>query len=170
MVSSPVTVAQDTPLKRTDRAGFRISGRRITPLALLILGILATVGSIRLELGTLPHPGPGLWPLVISLAIVFSSILIFALPGEEALETWTRKSISVGTGVISLCVFIVLFNLVGFFVPAVLMMFVWLRIYGGEAMKTTIVLSLTGPLALYIIFDSLLGVPFPRDLILGLFL
>lgn len=170
MVSSPVTAMQDIPLKRTDRAGRMNNGRRIAPLVLFVLGVLSTIGSIRLELGTLQHPGPGLWPLVTALAIVLSSIVILVVPGDEPLEAWTRKSIGVGTGVASLGVFIILFNLVGFFIPAVLMMFLWLRVYGGEAMRTTIILSLTGPLALYVIFDSLLGVPFPRDLLLGLFL
>ncbi|MDO2934216.1 tripartite tricarboxylate transporter TctB family protein [Paeniglutamicibacter sulfureus] len=170
MVSSPVTALQDVPLKRTDRAGRRITGRRIAPLVLFALGILATVGSIRLELGTLQHPGPGLWPLVTALTIVLSSIVIIALPGKEPLEAWTTKSIGVATGVGSLCAFVVLFNLVGFFMPAVLMLLLWLRVYGRESLRTTIILSLMGPLALYIIFDSLLGVPFPRDLLLGLFL
>ncbi|MBV1780064.1 tripartite tricarboxylate transporter TctB family protein [Paeniglutamicibacter sp. ABSL32-1] len=170
MVSSPVTAIQDVPLKRTDRAGRRIAGRRIAPLVLFAFGVLATVGSIRLELGTLQHPGPGLWPLVTALTIVLSSIVIIALPGEEPLEAWTSKSIGVATGVASLCAFVVLFNLVGFFIPAVLMMLLWLRVYGGETLRTTIILSLAGPLVLHIIFDTLLGVPFPRDLLLGHFL
>ncbi|GAA1874926.1 tripartite tricarboxylate transporter TctB family protein [Paeniglutamicibacter psychrophenolicus] len=170
MVSSPVTAIQDVQLKRTDRAGRRIAGRRIAPLVLFALGAVATVGSIRLELGTLQHPEPGLWPLITALTIVFSSIVILVRPGAETLEPWTSKSISVATGVSSLCAFIVLFSLVGFFIPAVLMMLLWLRVYGGESLRTTIILSLAGPLVLYVIFDSLLGVPFPRDLLLGLFL
>lgn len=143
--------------------------RRIAPLILLGLGIGAASGSWQLELGTLHHPAPGLWPFIISVTIILSAGALIVWPGNEPLEAWGRRSLSVAAGIASLAAFVVLFELIGFFIPAVLMLLLWLRVFGRESWRWTAVFAAAGPAVLYVIFDRLLGVPFPADLALDAF-
>lgn len=76
------------------------------------------------------------------------------------------KSFSVVAAVASLTVFIVVFKMAGFLLPAVLMLILWLRVFGRESWRSTITLALAGPATLFVIFDQLLGLPFPNDLVL----
>lgn len=169
MVSSPVEAAAEIRQPERPRPAVLHLRRRIPPLVLLVLGIGAAAGSWQLKLGTLHHPAPGLWPFIISVAIILSAAALVMRPGEEPLEAWDRKSLSVVAAVASLGAFVVLFELIGFFVPAVLMLLLWLRVFGRESWRWTAVFALAGPAVLYIIFDRLLGVPFPADLALGAF-
>jgi putative tricarboxylic transport membrane protein len=169
MVSSPVEAAAEIRQPERPRAGALRWQRRIAPLVLLVLGIGAAAGSWQLKLGTLHHPAPGLWPFIISVAIILSAGALVVRPGDEPLEAWGRKSVSIAAAVASLGAFVVLFELIGFFVPAVLMLLLWLRVFGRESWRWTVVFALAGPAVLYIIFDRLLGVPFPADLALGAF-
>lgn len=169
MVSSPVDTAAEIQEPERLRTGTVHWHRRIAPLVLLALGLGAASGSWQLKLGTLHHPAPGLWPFLISLAIVLSAAALVVWPGAEPMEAWGRRSISVGAGIASLGAFVVLFELIGFFVPAVLMLLLWLRVFGRESWRWTAVFALAGPAVLYIIFDRLLGVPFPTDLALNAF-
>lgn len=169
MATSPMAAASKTRRPATTRSGAARWQRRIAPLVLLALGLGAASGSWQLGLGTLHHPAPGLWPFAISLAIILSAGVLVIWPGEEPLEAWGRRSLSVAAGVASLGAFVVLFELIGFFVPAVLMLLLWLRIFGKESWRWTAVFAVAGPAVLYVIFDRLLGVPFPADLALSAF-
>ena len=169
MVSSPVEAdAEIREPERPSTGGMRWQ-RRIAPLVLLALGLGAASGSWQLKLGTLHHPAPGLWPFIISAAIILSAAALIVWPGDEPLEAWSRRSVPVVAGVASLGAFVVLFELIGFFIPAVLMLLLWLRVFGRESWRWTLVFAVAGPAALYVIFDRLLGVPFPSDLALGAF-
>ncbi|WP_104138741.1 tripartite tricarboxylate transporter TctB family protein [Arthrobacter sp. ZGTC131] len=169
MVSSPVEAAAEIREPERPRTGAGRWRRRIAPLILLVLGLGAASGSWLLKLGTLHHPAPGLWPFIISMAIILSAAVLIVRPGDEPLEAWGRRSLSVAAGVASLGAFVVLFELIGFFVPAVLMLLLWLRVFGRESWRWTLVFAVAGPAVLYVIFDRLLGVPFPADLALGAF-
>ena len=169
MVSSPVEAVADIREPERPRTGAQRWTRRTAPLILLALGLGAASGSWQLKLGTLHHPAPGLWPFIISMAIIISAAALIVWPGDEPTETWSRRSLSVAAGVASLGAFVVLFELIGFFIPAVLMLLLWLRVFGRESWRWTLVFAVAGPAALYVIFDRLLGVPFPADLALGAF-
>ena len=169
MVSSPVEAAAEIRQPDGPSVGSLRWRRRIAPLILLALGLGAASGSWQLKLGTLHQPAPGLWPFIISLAIILSAAALLVWPGDEPREAWGRKSLLVAAGIASLCAFVVLFELIGFFVPAVLMLLLWLRVFGRESWRWTAVFAVAGPAVLYVIFDRLLGVPFPADLALGAF-
>jgi putative tricarboxylic transport membrane protein len=169
MVSSPAEAVTEPRAPARPRTGARRWQRRIAPLILLALGLGAASGSWQLKLGTLHHPAPGLWPFIISMVIIVSAGALIVWPGEEPLEAWGRRSLSVAAGVASLGAFVVLFELIGFFIPAVLMLLLWLRVFGRESWRWSVVFAVAGPAVLYVIFDRLLGVPFPTDLALGAF-
>lgn len=170
MASSPIETVAETRGPAGTRTGSRRWQRRIAPLILLALGLGAAAGSWRLELGTLHHPAPGLWPFIISIAVILSAAVLLVRPGGEPLEAWGRRSLSVAAGVASLGAFVMAFELVGFFIPAVLMLLLWLRVFGRESWRWSLVFAVAGPAVLYVVFDRLLGVPFPADLALGAFI
>lgn len=159
--SAPVTPAVPTGTARKKRS--------IAPAALLVLGVGAGIGSWQLRLGSLQHPEPGLWPFAISLLVAFSALILLIRPGDDPVEQWTRKSWSIGAGIGILAAFILLFGAVGFLLPAALTLGVWLRVFGGESWRSTLVLAIAGPAVLYVIFNNLLGVPLPDDVLLRAF-
>lgn len=132
----------------------------------LLLGIFGMVYSYTLDLGELAQPGPGFWPFVASCVIVVASVaLLLTEHTSEQYERLTRRAQYIGYGVASVVVFILLFQLLGFIIPALLLFTFWLRFLGGESWRMTGLLSVFFTAGFYILFDQLLAVPFPADVL-----
>lgn len=143
--------------------------RRIVPLVLLVAGVSAVLGSWRLSLGELNNPGPGLWPFIVAIAVTITAAFLTLFPDSAVPEAWTRRTAGIAGGVGSLCVFVVLFESIGFLVPAFLMLLLWLRVFGQESWRWTIPLAVGGAAVLHLVFAGLLGVPFPDDIVVTAF-
>jgi putative tricarboxylic transport membrane protein len=139
--------------------------RRLVPLVLVAAAISAVIGSWRLSLGELNSPGPGLWPFIVSVAVAITAAILALFPDSVVPEAWTRRTAGIAGGVGSLCVFVVLFESIGFLIPAFLMLMLWLRAFGREPWRWTIPLAVGGAVMLHVIFAGLLGVPFPDDIV-----
>ncbi|MHA7301721.1 tripartite tricarboxylate transporter TctB family protein [Pseudarthrobacter sp. MDT1-22] len=139
--------------------------RRLVPLVLVAAGVSAVIGSWRLSLGELNSPGPGLWPFIVSVAVTIAAAILTLFPDSAVPEAWTRRTAGIAGGVGSLCVFVVLFESIGFLIPAFLMLMLWLRAFGREPWRWTIPLAVGGAVMLHVIFAGLLGVPFPDDIV-----
>ncbi|MEU6642313.1 tripartite tricarboxylate transporter TctB family protein [Saccharomonospora sp. NPDC046836] len=129
----------------------------------LAVGAIAAVLSWQLGIGDLADPGPGLWPLIVSVAmVVVSAVLIVqsAPTGEE--ERFGRESLVVGVGVLSLLGYAFLFELVGFEIPTVALLVLWLKVLGRESWRVTIAVSLVASTAIYLLFIAGLGVSLPH--------
>lgn len=138
----------------------------IVPLA---LGICALAYAYTLSLGGLTNPGPGLWPFLISVAIIlFSITLLVTESGAEDYERFTRGIRTIALGIVSLAAFVLLFALIGFIVPGFLTFVFWLRFIGGESWRLTLIVASLSTAAFYLVFAVLLSVPFPTDPIFGL--
>ncbi|MCO4250353.1 tripartite tricarboxylate transporter TctB family protein [Pseudarthrobacter raffinosi] len=151
------------PAGKNDRPGHQ--QRRLVPLVLVAAGVSAVIGSWRLSLGELNSPGPGLWPFIVSIAVTITAAILTLVPDSAVPETWTRRTAGIAGGVGSLCVFVVLFESIGFLIPAFLMLMLWLRAFGREPWRWTIPLAVGGAVVLHVIFAGLLGVPFPDDIV-----
>lgn len=139
--------------------------RRLVPLVLVAAGVSAVIGSWRLSLGELNSPGPGLWPLIVSIGVTITAVILTLFPDSAVPEAWTRRTAAIAGGVGSLGVFVVLFESIGFQIPAFLMLMLWLRVFGHEPWRWTIPLAIGGTLVLHVVFAGLLGVPFPDDIV-----
>lgn len=149
-------------------ASIHHAGRyRLVPLVLLATGVAAVVGSWRLTLGELNTPGPGLWPFVVSIAVTIAAAILTIVPDLEAYEKWNRRTTMLAGGVLSLVVFILLFEVIGFVVPSVLLLLLWLRAFGEESWRLALALAVGGTAVFYVGFAVLLGVPFPDDIVVG---
>ncbi|MUU72024.1 tripartite tricarboxylate transporter TctB family protein [Pseudarthrobacter sp. GA104] len=146
-----------------DRPRHRL--RRLVPLLLVAAGVSAVIGSWQLSLGELNSPGPGLWPFIVSVAVTIAAVALVLFPDAAVPESWTRRTAAIAGGVGSLCVFVVLFEAIGFLVPAFLMLLLWLRAFGREPWRWAVPLAVGGAVVLHVVFAGLLGVPFPDDIV-----
>ena len=148
--------------------GVRGQLHRVGPLLVLAVGVAALVGAVGLSLGTLTQPGPGLWPFVVALLLTGTALVLVVLDDPQDYEPWTRGTARIAGGVAGLAVFIAVFELVGFVLPAFLMLLLWLRVFGRESWRWAVGLAVAGSVGLYLLFDTLLGVRFPDDVVAGL--
>ncbi|TWD75298.1 tripartite tricarboxylate transporter TctB family protein [Kribbella amoyensis] len=127
------------------------------------IGVAGLIGSVRLGLGQLTAPGPGLWPFVISVVITVLSIVL-AFTGRSALDTerFTRSSVQTALAVVTLVLLAIALPLIGFEIPALLLTFCWLRVLGKESWRSSIVISVLTVVAFYVVFVILLRIPLPR--------
>ncbi|MGW4798497.1 tripartite tricarboxylate transporter TctB family protein [Nonomuraea sp. NPDC004297] len=132
-------------------------------LVALAVGVFGAVGSYALGLGRLTQPGPGLWPFAISVVIVVLSVVLL-LTGRHLRDTerFSRSSLQTAAGVVSLVGLAVLLPVIGFEIPSLLLMFVWLRLLGKESWRSSIVISFGAVAAFYVLFVLLLQIPLPR--------
>ncbi|MFC4007341.1 tripartite tricarboxylate transporter TctB family protein [Nonomuraea purpurea] len=132
-------------------------------LTALAVGVAGAIGSYALGLGRLTQPGPGLWPFVISVVIVvLSAVLVVTGRKLEDTERFSKASLLTAVGLVTLVLLAVLLPLIGFEIPSLLLVFVWLRWLGRESWRSSIVISIATVAAFYVLFVLLLQIPLPR--------
>lgn len=141
---------------------------RLGPVVPLLLGVYALYASYQLSLGQLNAPGPGLWPFLVALLVTVTAAALLVIDDPDDYEPWTRGTATIVGGLVSLGIFIVLFQAIGFLIPAVLMLLVWLKIFAEEPWRWAVPLALGGALVLHLVFVEAFGVPFPDGPLLGL--
>ncbi|MHA6619388.1 tripartite tricarboxylate transporter TctB family protein [Pseudonocardia sp. DLS-67] len=141
---------------------------RIGPLIVVAVGVGALAGSVALSLGELTAPGPGLWPFVVALLLTGTGLVLLVVDDPADYEPFTRGSARIVGGLAGLAVFVAVFEVIGFLLPAFLMLLLWLRVFGRESWRWSVGLALVGSVGLYLLFDTALGVRFPDDVVAGL--
>ncbi|GAA4866758.1 tripartite tricarboxylate transporter TctB family protein [Saccharopolyspora cebuensis] len=135
----------------------------VAALLVIAVGVAGLVGSWSLGAGTPAAPGPGTWPLLISLAITGLGIALAVLARRTTdAEAFTGESAKVLVGLLSMAGFVALVGTIGFEIPSVLLALVWLRFLGGETWRLSVVAALGIVVAFYAIFVGALGVPVPH--------
>lgn len=129
----------------------------------LVFGIVGMVLSWNLSLGTLTDPAPGFFPFVVALITTALSAaqLILGRRGGDG-EKFSRYSVTVVWGVISLLIFVAALPLVGFEIPALLLSFVWMKWLGGESWRSASLYSVLTVAAFYLIFVVALRTQLPH--------
>jgi putative tricarboxylic transport membrane protein len=138
---------------------------RLGPLLLLVFGLAAMYGSYQLDVGEFRLPGPGLWPLLVSSLLTLTAVLLLFIDDPDEYESWNRNALRIIGGLASLAVFIVLFEVIGFFVSALLMLLFWLRLFAKEPWRWAVPLAVGGALAFHLLFAEALAVPFPDGIL-----
>jgi putative tricarboxylic transport membrane protein len=129
---------------------------------LLALGVAALLTARGMGLGQLTAPGPGLWPFIVAVLLTLTAAVLLFLDPAEDYEPWTAGTVRILVGLVGLAVFILLFETIGFVIPAFVLLTLWLRFFGEESWRMALVLAATGSLVLYLVFVTALGVPFPE--------
>lgn len=154
----------------SDRSLEGLRGRRIARWAavglLIVVGVVAIIMSVGYGLGTGIRPGPGLWPCIAAVIMLGSTIVVAITDVLDDYEPWGTETVRTLVALVSLGAFAGLFPLLGFTIPALLLMLLWLRMFGGMRWVTAVPLAVAGAAALFLLFDVVLGVPMPRDLLM----
>jgi hypothetical protein len=135
----------------------------VVGIAVVGLGVAALLGSLALGVGSARTPGTGTWPLMVSIALVVLGLGLLALTGRTRdAERFSGASWLVLAGLVTMIAFVAVVGVIGFEIPATLLMFVWLRFLGRESWRMSIITSLATVVAFYIVFVGLLAVPIPH--------
>lgn len=145
--------------------------KRSTP-ALVLVGVAVIVFALSMALpfGRLDSPGPGLWPLTVSGILIAAATITILLDDSSGQERWGRGTAKIAVATGSLATFIMLFELIGFTLPAMAMTLVWLKAFGQERWKTSCLIAVIAPVLLYLLFGQILGVSLPWDALMSLFM
>jgi putative tricarboxylic transport membrane protein len=135
----------------------------VVGVAVVGLGVAALFGSLALGVGSPRTPGTGTWPLLVSIVLIVLGLGLLALTGRTRdAERFTRAGWLVLAGLATMIAFVAVIAVIGFEIPSVLLMFVWLKFLGGESWRTSIVTSLATVAGFYVVFVGLLAVPIPH--------
>jgi hypothetical protein len=129
----------------------------------ILIGLVTLWFATDLGLGSLTDPGPGLWPAMVSVLLVGTGAwIVYGARTATDTEAFTRETRAVGIGAASLAVYAYLFELIGFEIPTVLLLTLWLKFLGNEGWLMTGIVSVLSTAAAYLLFITGLGVPLPH--------
>jgi putative tricarboxylic transport membrane protein len=135
----------------------------VVALAVVALGAATIAGALTLDVGSAATPAAGMWPLLIGGVLVVLGLALLPLVRRTAdAERFTSASWLVAAGLASMLVFVALISVIGFEIPALLVMFVWLRFLGHESWRLSVITSLAVVAGFYLIFVAALSVPIPH--------
>ncbi|MCE7011280.1 tripartite tricarboxylate transporter TctB family protein [Kibdelosporangium philippinense] len=135
--------------------------RAVAGVPPILLGLVALWFAADLDFGSLTNPGPGLWPVVVSVVLVAAGIAIIVEARPDT-EGFTRGAITVVIAAVSLGVYAYLFELTGFEIPTILLLALWLKAFGQESWLVTGIVSVVATAAAYALFILGLRVPLPH--------
>lgn len=140
--------------------------RAVAVAPLLLAAGFGAHAIATLPLGTPTRPGPGLWPVVVSAAVVaLSSLAMLSDRAGEGATPFTPRVRHVAAAVAVTAVFVWAFTWFGLVLPALAFLIVWLRWFGKESWRTTLVVAVLTTIAFYVLFVTLLAVPLPLDVL-----
>ena len=133
-------------------------------LVTVAVGVVGVVISLGLGLGTPSQPQPGMWPFIVSLAVVVLSAvqLVSGRSGGRDGEEFSRYSLMTFFGFLTLLGLALLMPVVGFEIPSLLLSLVWMKLLGGETWRSAVIYSLLVVAAFYGIFVLGLGTSIPH--------
>ncbi|SHN25086.1 tripartite tricarboxylate transporter TctB family protein [Cryptosporangium aurantiacum] len=135
----------------------------VAAAVVVVLGAAAFAGALTLGMGSAAEPGPGLWPALVSAAlVVLGLVLALRARRTDDAERFSRTSLLVIAAVATMAVFVAVIGVVGFEIPAAVLAFVWLRFLGRESWRMSIVVSLALTVVFYALFVGALDVTIPH--------
>ncbi|MGD7002585.1 tripartite tricarboxylate transporter TctB family protein [Corynebacterium halotolerans] len=140
----------------------------LTCAAIALMTVIVIAQMFGIGVGTLSEPGPGLWPLMISVVIL--AAVPFAVLDKSASESYRVASMArPALMAAALLAFLPLYPLLGFILATFVTMFVITRWVCHEGLITSALVSLVTPTVAYLLFGFVFKVALsPLPLWLGL--
>ena len=116
-------------------------------------------------------PGPGLWPIVISVAILICSALLMLrslkMKSEDDTDIalWTPGTKRVYITMIILVIYTILLEPLGFLLSTTAMLFVFIQWFAKKKWYITLIISAAITVVVYLAFNYLLNVPMDFGLV-----
>jgi len=141
---------------------------KITGVWWLFFGLLLTIESYRLDLGSLRRPDSGLYPFIIGILLVsFSLVLliksILRAP-EEAKKTQNVNLRNIILCLISLFFYALIFEWLGFILSTFLLILFLLKIIEKKGWIMVVITALLTSVISYLFFDKFLHAALPRGI------
>ncbi|MEZ2127768.1 MULTISPECIES: tripartite tricarboxylate transporter TctB family protein [unclassified Sinorhizobium] len=140
-------------------------------VAFILFAGACMAASLRLPLGTPLEPMPGFLPLIVSIFLLFVSLLQLAQtfrgmakPVEPMGEHWMPPVVIIA----GLLIYSAALELVGYIVATTGLSFLIMRMFESRAWLKSIVIAASLSVLSYILFDRLLEVRLPPGLLKGL--
>ncbi len=143
-------------------------GNIITAILCAILGIGVIViasGYPTAEAYGTGVPGPGLWPICISVLLLACSALLILetlkMPAEqnESLALWSEGSRRVYITMLILTIYVIILEPLGFIISSTIMLTVFMQWFGKKKPYITVLIALAATMVVYCAFRFLLNVP-----------
>jgi len=140
---------------------------RMSGVAFLVIGLGTGLAAANMSVGTLKQPGPGLWPFVLSVALVgLAATQLATAPASGAGGSAGSTSVHVWLTVGDLAAYSLLVEQLGFIVTTALFLAFQLRIVEREGWRTVVGVAVLATAASYVVFGWILGVQLPSGLLL----
>jgi len=146
------------------------SSHKLFYFLFLIFGILYCLGGLFLTRGTMEAPKEGLFPLMVAIFIMATTVSLLFQPikrdaeGGDQIEPFPKGADRnrILAVFVSLLIFALCLKPLGFLISAIGVLAVIVRLFGLRGwMKIALAASLTGILSYYL-FSVILEVPLPR--------
>lgn len=151
------------------RKGNIIAGLLCAALAVYV--IITCLGYPRAEVYGTGVPGPGLWPGIIAALLLICSIglivgtLMMKKEDLPELPMWTDGTKRVYISMAILTVYVAVLSVVGFLVPSIIMLFLFVQWFSKMPIWKTAIISVAVVLVIYVVFKNFLNVPIDFGLI-----
>lgn len=127
-------------------------------------GIVFAVLSLRLGIGSITNPGPGLWPCVVSVALSIFSCILLIHSRLRVVNSSIHLRNSLPKPVLALLLILayaVVLDTLGFVLSTFLLLAIWGRMISRMPWTSTLALSFLVAVISYVIFGYWLAVPLP---------
>ncbi|HEV8583578.1 MAG TPA: tripartite tricarboxylate transporter TctB family protein [Methylomirabilota bacterium] len=130
--------------------------------ALALVAVFAFTQARYLEVGSVTQPGPGFFPLVLSvaLAIVAGALFVQARHAGGALAEPTDRG-RLATTLVALAAYVLLFERLGFVLATIGMLAFLFGALGGYRWRVAVGAAVVITLAAWVLFDTWLQVRLP---------
>lgn len=134
--------------------------------AVLGFGVIAIAsGYPKAEAYGTGVPGPGLWPIVISLVMLLCAVLLmlktFKMKPEEdeAVILWSADTRRVYISMLILLIYTIILEPVGFILSTIAMLLIFIQWFSKKKWYMSLIISAALSLGIYSIFKFVLNVP-----------
>jgi len=145
----------------------------VLSLCFLVLGGAYFIGSLGLPMGPAAQPGPGLFPLLVGIAMVVFSLRLFIqslkteeIPGEEADPFPRGKDLHRVIAITATLIFFaVSLKTLGYGISSSVLICVVLRVLGLQSWAKILLISITTAALSYLVFAYFLEAPLPHGVL-----
>ncbi len=147
-----------------------LNRERITAVVIFLFGLAVYLGASAMKKSPLDPVGPGVFPKVVAVAMMFISVIHFLISGNvEAGEKEELHWKNVAILAVMVALYILLFPRIGFPIATSIFLFVFSTIFDprpmAEKWKANLIFSICFMAVLYLIFKVMLGIMLPTILI-----
>jgi len=137
---------------------------RVSGAFLVLLGLFVVWERRVLPLGTAGQPGPGYFPLILALLLVFFGVILIAQgKGSKPLRSISWGSVPHVAAIMGCAIFIaLLLEVIGYRLTMLIVMGFLFGIMERNKWWLALILTLGFSLGTFWLFDTLLRVPLPR--------